>query len=285
MAPSSPGRAPIARLARRTASLVRSAVVVPSLQSILAELVHNSLDANTRSVHCSVDLDTWTIRCDDSGYGIPHSDLQLLARSSTGGDSCRSHLTSKHAPGDDGPASYGFRGEALASIRDLATLDILTRPLAARDDGAQTWHCVLRGERCLAFEQAQVDRTTPGTTVTVRDIFHKVRCAPLPRFRLSSPTFKLALMSGRSCAAPRTPPLASQTRRASRPPRLSALDPRLARAPPPTRRLLPHLDHHVPLVLVLWAPHAPQRRAQHRWPRREVAPAVGPCRRREGVDV
>ncbi|GAA5834182.1 hypothetical protein JCM9279_004239 [Rhodotorula babjevae] len=192
MAPASPGVRPLAvlPLPPRTASLVRSAVVVPSLQSILRELVQNSFDANARTIHCAVDLDTWSIRCDDSGHGIPPLDLRQLAAPWT----ARTNLTSKHELDHaDGPSTYGFRGEALASIRDLATLDIRTRPLARDpgDDGS-TWHVVLRDEHCLVLEKAQVERTGPGTTVTVRDIFHKL---PVRRRSLAKPAAQAALLS------------------------------------------------------------------------------------------
>ncbi|GAA5926595.1 hypothetical protein JCM3775_001061 [Rhodotorula graminis] len=194
MAPASPGVRPlaVAPLPPRTASLVRSAVVVPSIPSILAELVQNSLDAHARTIHCAVDLDTWTLRCDDSGHGIPPLDLRQLAAPSTASRNLTSkHSGDAHAP----PTTYGFRGEALASIRDLATLDIHTRPLArGLDDGAHgaTWHLVVRGEHCLVFERAQVERTGPGTTVTVRDIFHKI---PVRRRPLAKPAAQASLLS------------------------------------------------------------------------------------------
>ncbi|GAA5913981.1 hypothetical protein JCM8208_007016 [Rhodotorula glutinis] len=192
MAPASPGVRPlaVAPLPPRTASLIRSAVVVPSLQSILQELVQNSLDADARAIHCTLDLDTWTLRCDDSGHGIPPLDLRQLAAPV----SATRNLTSKHSGNThDEPTTYGFRGEALASIRDLATLDIRTRPLArGSDDDAPTWHLVLRGEHCLVLEKAQVERMGPGTTVTVRDIFHKL---PVRRRPLAKPAAQASLLS------------------------------------------------------------------------------------------
>ncbi|GAA6047328.1 hypothetical protein JCM3770_001889 [Rhodotorula araucariae] len=194
MAPSSPGTLPgrptIAPLAPRTASLVRSATVVPSLASILQELVQNSIDAHAQSIVCSVDLDTWTLRCDDAGDGLPHSDLEQLS-------ACTRHLTSKlaagpHTSADDALAavsSYGFRGEALASVSDLATVDIRTR---ARTGDGSTWELALRDGRCLAFRKSRLERTGCGTTVTARDIFHKL---PVRRRPLTKPAAQAALLA------------------------------------------------------------------------------------------
>ncbi|BGP44833.1 DNA mismatch repair protein [Rhodotorula kratochvilovae] len=190
MGPSSPGPRAIVPLPERTASLVRSAAVVPSLPSLLAELVQNSIDAHALAISCSVDLDTWTLRCNDTGDGLPHSDLALLR-------SAARHLTSKLTAdvstiADNalaGVSTYGFRGEALASISDLATLDIRTR---ARTGDGGTWELILRDGTCLNSGKSRVERAGHGTTVTVRDIFHKL---PVRRRPLAKPAAQASLLA------------------------------------------------------------------------------------------
>lgn len=166
----------IARLDSSTAHLVRSAVVIPTLPQILAELVQNSLDAKATSISCAVDLDTWTVRCEDNGTGFTANDLDFLARTGR-------YATSKLVVAEDAdtnPAveplsaveSYGFRGEALASLQHLATLEIRSRSFA--DPDGRTHELVLRGGDCLTLGESAIDRPNQGTSVIVRDIFHKV---------------------------------------------------------------------------------------------------------------
>ncbi|GAA6059081.1 hypothetical protein JCM10212_002052 [Sporobolomyces blumeae] len=166
---------PVAALPPRTASLLRSSVVVPSVPAIVADLVHNALDAHATAVHVSIDLDTWTIRCEDDGDGIALDELAQLSR----------YATSKRAFRDVGPegpsegATYGFRGEALESMQDVALLDMVSR---ARGSGPrETGHLVKRDGRVLACGVARLARPSSGTTVSVRDCYGKypVRRRPL----------------------------------------------------------------------------------------------------------
>jgi hypothetical protein len=153
----------IAPLPPQTASLLRSSLVIPSLPSALIELVQNSLDAHSTQVSLSIDLDRWTIKCEDNGRGITREDLKRV-----GGER---YWTSKLDEGGMGKVeTFGFRGEALASLADMALLEVLTRP-----SGGETFSLVVKGGARLFEGEATTKRPASGTTVWVRDIFYKVR--------------------------------------------------------------------------------------------------------------
>ncbi|CDR39105.1 RHTO0S04e01398g1_1 [Rhodotorula toruloides] len=178
----------LALLPPRTASLIRSSTIVPTLPSILSELVQNSIDARATAISCAVDLDTWTVRVEDNGTGIAQQDLALLRTAAR-------HLTSKLSVTANGTAdgafagvtTYGFRGEALASLQDVGTLEIRTK--TTDDEEAQ--QLVLRGGECLVYGASRTERST-GTTVWVRDIFYKL---PVRRRALSKPSAQSTLLA------------------------------------------------------------------------------------------
>jgi DNA mismatch repair protein MLH3 len=172
----------LAPLPKSTQSLLRSTTVLPSLPSLLLELAHNSLDAHATRISITVDLDTWTLKCDDNGSGISRTGLEVLA---SGGRYSTSKLNDGRNEGADralqGIETYGFRGEALASMADVATLEVRTR--AKGEEG--TNEMIVRDGEVLSLGDSSLQRAGQGTTVWVRDIFWKVRFLlpflPLPR--------------------------------------------------------------------------------------------------------
>lgn len=114
----------------------------------------------------TVDLDRWTIKCEDNGVGISRSELSKVA--------AERYWTSKTLPGDElqegRRETFGFRGEALASLRDMALLEIVSRSQGSEE----TVSLVARGAERLYEGVASTSRATEGTTVWVRDIFYKV---------------------------------------------------------------------------------------------------------------
>ncbi len=136
--------------------------VVERPASVVKELVENSLDAGAGRVEVTVESGGIAlIRVRDDGHGIAREDLPLaLSR----------HATSKIATLEDllQVRTFGFRGEALASIAAVARVELVSRT-AAEPCG---WRLVVPGDG-RSGEPLPVAHPV-GTTVSVADLFHNV---------------------------------------------------------------------------------------------------------------
>lgn len=130
--------------------------VVERPASAVKELVENAIDAGAHRITVEIaDGGKTLIRVTDDGCGIAPGDLPLaLAR----------HATSK-IDGSDllNINSFGFRGEALASLGAVGRLTITSR--AAGHDGAEI---AVTGGKVGAVRPAALNS---GTVITLRDLF------------------------------------------------------------------------------------------------------------------
>lgn len=145
-----------------TASIrqITSAQVVTDLNSAVKEVVENSLDANAKNIEIKIfDYGKDRVEIIDDGDGIPKSEFEHVARK---------HMTSKINEFDDlaSVLSYGFRGEALASICEMGELEIVT--CGNTSDPATR----LEFNRDGSIKSSKPVAGKRGTTVTIRRLFH-----------------------------------------------------------------------------------------------------------------
>ena len=132
--------------------------VVERPSSVVKEMLENSLDAgateiNLRTLGAGVDL----IEVADNGHGMSADEVPLAPRS---------FATSKitNAEDIDRVSSYGFRGEALASISAVSRFEIVS----SDNDSGEGWAYALHGKEVTRNEPAPHER---GTTIRVAELF------------------------------------------------------------------------------------------------------------------
>ncbi len=152
----------IERLLPSVSDQIAAGEVVERPASVVKELVENALDAGASDV--TVELEDGgreLIRVSDDGHGMDAEDTLL---------SIERHATSKIRTAHDliGVATYGFRGEALASIASVSRFELETAQRAGEGAPAAGTHLTVRGGR---IEDSKSVARTHGTTVTVRKLF------------------------------------------------------------------------------------------------------------------
>jgi len=148
-------------LSEEVANQIAAGEVVERPASIVKELVENAIDAGASDVRVELARGgCQSIKVVDNGSGIEREDVALVFER---------HATSKISRLDDLYliGSFGFRGEAMASIASVARVEMLTR----RPDD-------LMGTRALVQASAIVEISPagapPGTQITVTDLFANV---------------------------------------------------------------------------------------------------------------
>ncbi|PFX17093.1 DNA mismatch repair protein Mlh3 [Stylophora pistillata] len=142
-------------------SRLRSGVAITNLTQCVEELVLNSLDAEATCITVRIDVPNFKIQVCDNGIGIAHGDLRSVGE--------RYSSSKCHVLEDLEQLSFhGFRGEALASIREVCdVLEISTRHRSSY----QTYCKMFRNSQVLELKESQFPRTITGTSVTVHGLF------------------------------------------------------------------------------------------------------------------
>ena len=147
-------------LAPDVVNKIAAGEVIERPASAVKELIENALDAGASEVR--VDIEEGgrkLLRVTDNGHGIAPDELPLAFAP---------HATSKLATADDlfRVSTYGFRGEALASIGSVSRVRLLSR--TPKGEGAEL--VVENGAASPVMPAA----AAPGTIVEVRNLFQNV---------------------------------------------------------------------------------------------------------------
>jgi len=133
--------------------------VIERPASIVKELVENSIDAGATDVLIELEGGgKHSVKIVDNGRGIDRDDARVAFER---------HATSKIYTFEDinEIESFGFRGEAIASITSISRIEMLTR----KKDALSGTKVVIRGGRIEEI----IDVGCPaGTSMTVSDIFY-----------------------------------------------------------------------------------------------------------------
>lgn len=152
----------IQRLPAALVNQIAAGEVIERPASVVKELIENALDAGATQIDIhlmSGGIDRIEIR--DNGSGIRHNDLDMTLQN---------HATSKLHNADEleSIATYGFRGEALASITAVSELQLITH----HPDDDHGWMI------SAAFEQSlcppKPHSRDIGTTIIVDNLFFQI---------------------------------------------------------------------------------------------------------------
>ena len=149
----------IRQLSTSVINKIAAGEVIERPASVVKELLENSVDAGATKIELAIEKGgTELIRFTDNGSGIARDQLEVAVTS---------HATSKIADADDlfRVGTFGFRGEALASITEVSQALIRSRT-ADQDCGFEL--IINGGHR----EVEQPCGCPVGTTIEVRQLFY-----------------------------------------------------------------------------------------------------------------
>ena len=139
-------------------NIIAAGEVVENPASMIKEMIENSLDAKATVIKIEVFKGGTEVKINDNGIGMDKEDTLL---------SIERHATSKISTKEDvfNLQTYGFRGEALASIAAVSKLTITTRSVSS----STGYRIGSYGGVVRKFEEVS---RNPGTEIEVRDLFY-----------------------------------------------------------------------------------------------------------------
>ncbi|WP_064590141.1 DNA mismatch repair endonuclease MutL [Streptobacillus moniliformis] len=139
-------------------NIIAAGEVVENPASMIKELLENSLDAEASSIQIEVLNGGIYVKISDNGKGMSREDVIL---------SIERHATSKISTKEDifNLQTYGFRGEALASIAAVSKISISSK---TKDEKIGT---IVNAYAGVVRKYENFTRTT-GTEIEIRDLFY-----------------------------------------------------------------------------------------------------------------
>ena len=174
----------IKALERDVVNRIAAGEIIVAPMHALKEMIENSVDAGATSIEISVkDGGLKMLQITDNGHGIHKDDLSIL---------CERHTTSKLKDFEDLTtiSTYGFRGEALASISHVAHLRITTKTA----ESSCAWQAHYSDGKLVPAKPGGDAKPKPtagrqGTQITVEDLFYNI---PQRRKAFKSPSEEYA---------------------------------------------------------------------------------------------
>ena len=152
----------IQQLDEAVVNRIAAGEVIQRPWNAVKELVENCLDAGASSITVTVkEGGLRLLQVTDNGCGVARADLPLL---------CQRFATSKLREYDDLRCldTFGFRGEALASISHVAHVTVTSRPHAALVAHRATYHDGKLDGPVVSCA------SNPGTCVSAAELFYNV---------------------------------------------------------------------------------------------------------------
>ncbi len=138
-------------------NIIAAGEVVENPASMIKELLENSLDAGSTAIRIEVRNSGRDVTISDNGVGMSQEDLFL---------SIERHATSKIFTKEDifNLHTYGFRGEALASIASVSKVKLSSK----REEDERGNSITVLGGKVTSHKERSMNR---GTEIEVRELF------------------------------------------------------------------------------------------------------------------
>ncbi|XP_068948341.1 DNA mismatch repair protein Mlh3 isoform X2 [Petaurus breviceps papuanus] len=151
-------------LSEEVQAKLRSGVAINSLSQCVEELALNSIDAEAKCVAVRVNMETFKVQVIDNGSGMERDDIERVGKQ---------YFTSKCKSVEDleNLKFYGFRGEAISSIVNMASAVEIS---SKTNRTVETFVKLFQNGKALEACEAELTRPSSGTTVTVCNLFYQL---------------------------------------------------------------------------------------------------------------